>query len=73
MSSNEYPLGGYGNTDVLLKLRIVENTHVIMGNKNSYNHLWKVKHESARIDCFKRQEFNDPKSSNSSSVLFLSM
>lgn len=32
-------MGGYGNTDVLLKLRIVENTHVITGNKNSYNHL----------------------------------
>lgn len=30
-------MGGYGN--VLLKLRIVENTHEIMGNKNSYNHL----------------------------------
>lgn len=31
MSPNEYPMGGYGDTDVLLKLRIVENTHEIMG------------------------------------------
>lgn len=73
MSSNEHPMGGYGNTDVLLKLRIVEITHEVTSNKNSYNHLWKVKHESARTDCFKRQEFNDPKSSESGTVLFLSM
>ena len=31
MSSDEYPMGGYGDTDVLLKLRAVENTHEITG------------------------------------------
>lgn len=31
MSPNEYPMGGYGDTDVLLKLETVENTHEIRG------------------------------------------
>lgn len=31
MSPNEYPAGGCGDTDVLLKLRTVENTHEITG------------------------------------------
>lgn len=31
MSPDESPVGGYGDTDVLLKLRAVESTHEIMG------------------------------------------